>query len=180
MTRARNQMEKLKTLTYLVIGTCLFSCDKSPQQDIANGSISDTIVNSERQNYYDRIPDAPIDLYCYVDNLLETEERVNICGKVFYNNLTAELGITLKDNKLDTVELLTFYFDEGNILKRDTSGYVTLNKILNGIDKQQIPTFRFEEDGDYALRLQLERFCIGHVKFTDLSKAMDTVKEATK
>jgi hypothetical protein len=140
---------RLKLLVFLMLSCCKPEPAAEKKRDDCE---------KEQQRYYDRIPDAPIDLYAYVDNLLDTDDRFEICTKIYNRNLTAELGISIKDNKVDTVEMLTFYFDENDRLQKDTSDYSELHKILNAIDKQSIPTFKFEKDGDFALRLQWRDF----------------------
>lgn len=141
---------------------------------------SDTLQKSERDAYYERIPDAPIDLYCHLDNLIDDEARRNICLNVLSNqnrNLSLDLGIVIKDNKFDTVEVQAFYFDESGLPKRDTATTNTLIPILNRMNLSEIQILSHIQQADFATRVQWERFCIGHVQVSKpgIQSAIDSI-----
>lgn len=154
------------------------SCTNTIEQ---TNSESASVVN-QRQAYYDRIPDAPLDLYCHIDNLLDSDVRKEICLSVMFNenkNLSVDMGIVIKDSQLDTVEIQTLYFDKEGIPQKDAANFERLNKLINSIDIKQIPTMKNLEDADFALRLQVERFCIGYVQVIEpgIMSMIDSVRK---
>jgi hypothetical protein len=170
-------MQRRKTLGLIVFTMFyLIGCDPTPKEE------NDISFRSEQQIYYKRISDAPIDFYCYVDNLLDTKERVGICGKLGpyqSDNLTADILLSLDSNKVTESEVLFLYFNENGNPQKDTSKYDHLGKILDAIDIQQVPSLKFLGKGDFAFRLQLERFCIEQVQFYDAKqKANEAVDKA--
>lgn len=131
-----------------------------------------TPPKSERDAYYERIPDAPIDLYCHLDNLLDANIRNSLCLNIQASqngNLSLDLGIVIKDNKLDTIEVQAFYFDENGLPKRDTVATNVLLPVLNSMDLSQIQVLSHIQTSDFAIRVQWERFCIGHVQMRGTS-----------
>lgn len=154
--------KQIATYLYLIVfGAIGLSCNPPEGQ-------KNTERKSEQQKYYERIPDAPIDLYCYLNNGLNLKTKVEICGNLStrqVDNLSMDMLISIKGDRIDTIETEIFYFDSMDILKRDTFNYSGLSEFLNSFDKDQISSLKNEDNKDVALRIQLERVCNGQVQF---------------
>lgn len=168
-------MIRNRILITVIASTFLLQC-KETSEKLAG----DTPQKSERDAYYERIPDAPIDLYCHLDNLIDQEARRNICLNVLSNqnrNLSLDLGLVIKDNKLDTVEIQAFYFDENGRPKKDTVAANVLIPILNRMELSEIQILSHIQNADFAARVQWERFCTGHVQISKpgIQSAIDSI-----
>jgi hypothetical protein len=171
-------MKEMKWLI-IILSFCLFACNVSDDRNQKS-----QIVETEQKRYYERISDAPIDLYCYVDNLLETQSRIEVCGNLGVyetDNLSADILLSIKDNKVTDVETIFLYFDKAGNPRKDTLSHYQFNAILRDIEIDKVPTLKNFGNGDFAVRMQLERFCIGHVKFFESGmKAQEIIDKANK
>lgn len=82
-------------------------------------------------------------------------------------NLSVDLGIAIEEGKIVDIEIQSLYFDEEGLPKRDTAVIATLTRLFDGIDIQEIPTLKHIQNSDFAVRMQMERFCIGYVKVSN-------------
>ena len=140
---------------------CLLSCRNE------NRKVNEVVKITHQNKYYDTTPDAPLDFYCKINELLDSESRLIICSDIKdrYKNISADMAIRVKGNKIDTVEVVTFIFDESGNRVNDKLNYPKLDSILNSVELSEIQTLKDLKDGSFVGRLQLERFCNGYVTF---------------
>lgn len=140
----------------------LCNCSKKDETNVIGNR------QSEQKAYYARVPDAPLDVYCYLDKNLNTETRMLICSKLGRHgtdNITADILFTLNGGRLSNIEAEFFSFDSTGVLQKDTSNYKSIVDILMDADSGEIEGIKNWQDGDMAMRLQMERFCSGSVQF---------------
>ena len=120
-----------------------------------------------QNKYYDTTPDAPLDFYCKINELLDAESRLIICSDVKdkYKNISADMAVRIKGNKIDTIEVVIFIFDENGERTNSNLHYPKLDSVLNFVKLSEIQTLKDLKDGSFVGRLQLERFCNGYVTF---------------
>lgn len=154
---------KMKIVLILILySVFLFGCSKKDERKAV------TNRQSEEKAYYARVLDAPLDLYCYIDGNLDITTRMSVCsklGKHGFDNLTADILFTLNGSRISDIEVEFFSFDSNGVLQKDTSNYKSIIDILMNPSSGEVQGIKNLKDGDVAMRLQLERFCSGHIQF---------------
>jgi len=165
----------MRTIIFILI---LFSCAKPKNSIQENRYILDA-----QESYYRRIPDAPLDLYCFINDRVSAKEREELCKRIMFDlsgNLTVDLGITIEGGKIKKLEFKTFYFTDQNAPVRDSISWKLLERVLHEIDLQKIATLKDIESEDFVLRMQVERFCTGYIQITKPNIVPDLVPQSFK
>lgn len=118
-----------------------------------------------RQAYYDRIPDAPLDLYCYLNVHLAEEKRFHLCSTIeekYSSNLTLNVVLEISKNKLVDANLQAVYFDSLGNTDTEFMSVKLLDPIFDSLRIEEIPTLSAIRDETFVVRVQLERFCPGY------------------
>lgn len=127
---------------------------------------ADESKNDPQERYYERIPDAPLDLYCYLNVKLDADDRLRLCSLVmekYSNNLTLNVGLKISNNKLEQVDLQSLYFDSAGNTDVDSVSVELLSPIFDSLRIDNIPTLKAIVHDNFVLRMQLERLCPGYV-----------------
>jgi hypothetical protein len=157
---------KVKTVILpLSILIVLLSCESPTRND----SIKNSENKTDAERYLEGTPDAPLDLYCEVNNALDPYSRVSVCNLLDRGAkvLSADLVIEIEKHQIDTIEVVIFSFDK-NGDREVVNINSKLDSVINSIPLTKLTTFKAIKDGTYITRLQLERFCTGYVDFVSL------------
>ena len=135
------------------------ACSKS-------GNRSDQQIADKREAYYDRIPDAPLDLYCYVNTRINPRDRLQLCSIISdkcFDNLTLNVGLTINGGQLKRTDLHAIYFDLAGNAHDESISAASLDVIFDSLIVSDIPTLSAIKTEEFVLRMQLERLCPGYV-----------------
>jgi len=126
-----------------------------------------TTTGTIRDRLYKRVPDAPLIWYCYIDGRLSRGIRQKLCDSLLlkYNqNLTLELTISVRNSKITELAFQGIFVDASNFAHKVVIPD-SIQEIIKGADLMQSPGMKGVSETDIAVRLQLERFCIGYMEF---------------
>lgn len=149
-----------KIIILFVFPLTLVACSKSED------SKSVSRVDKIHESIYKKIPDSPLELYCYVDQKLDAELRSKVCTSILtqsLNDLTLNLAFKFTDSELDTMLFQSFYYDENGSPKKDTVVVNLIKNILNSVDVEKLALFKNIIKDEFVLRMELERFCNGYI-----------------
>jgi hypothetical protein len=113
-------------------------------------------------DYYKRIPEIPLELYCKLDESISFNTKKRFCeimDSIGNNNLSFDFFIEVEEAKVQYVDLRCFYFDHRDRL---ISLACPKNELTTYIETMQISTIdvlRNETEGAFGFRIQIENFC---------------------
>lgn len=103
--------------------------------------------------------DAPLELYCYLDNQLNQATKDSICN--LKNDLIVDLTFSIENNQLDTIEFVRgFLFDDTGALTENIASFDILSKMLGRIQKNQLKSFKKHRTVIMESGLTLEDFAL--------------------
>jgi len=126
-----------------------------------------TLKGTIRERLYKSVPDSPLSLYCYIDGRLSPAIRQKLCDSLllkYDQNLTLELTISVRNSKITELAFQGIFFDASNFAHKVVISD-SIQEIIKGADLMQSPGMKGVSETDIAVRLQLERFCIGYMEF---------------